>query len=65
MNARQLNPYIITAVFVVALWFAVADTVFRFRHPWATETQRFIYFPNALTFQRVECPYAATPNASK
>ena len=65
MSDRRLNPYIIAALLVVAVWFSVADTVFRFRHPWATETQRFIYFLKALAFQRVDCPYATPPETSK
>jgi hypothetical protein len=40
---------------VFAAYFTIAITVFGFRHPWATDTERLIYTWEALTFQRV--PY--------
>jgi hypothetical protein len=32
----------------------VAQSVFAFRHPWATDTERFLYFGRALTFGKVD-----------
>jgi len=36
-----------------ALYAPVAYIVFGFRHPWATDTERFLYTYEALTFQKV------------
>jgi hypothetical protein len=41
-------------VFLPAVgYLVVAEAVFSFRHPWMTETERFIYLPRALTFGHV------------
>jgi hypothetical protein len=32
----------------------LAQIVFAFRHPWATDTERFLYFGRALTFGTVD-----------
>lgn len=48
------------ALFVVLilllLWVGVTTAVFRFRHPWATETELLLYLPKAVMLQRVERP---------
>jgi hypothetical protein len=36
------------------LYVLVAQTVFAFRHPWATDTERFMYFGRALAFGTVD-----------
>ena len=57
MNNRQ-NGYVLAAMLAIAIWVSVAQAVFAFRHPWATETQRFLYFFDAMLFRSVECPYS-------
>lgn len=38
----------------------VASIVFQFRHPWMTETERFVYLPRALAFGSVDYAEART-----
>ena len=35
------------------VYFMVANTVFAFRHPWATDMERFIHVGDALMFKKV------------
>lgn len=37
-------------------WFMVANVVFAFRHPWATQTERLIHIADAVLFRKV--PYS-------
>ena len=39
--------------FGVFAYFIVANTVFAFRHPWATDMERFLHVGDALTFNKV------------
>lgn len=40
----------------ILLWVVVSVVAFRFRHPWATETETFVHWIEVLTFERV--PYS-------
>lgn len=52
-DKRKITPGIV--VFgILALWFVAANTVFAFRHPWLTSTERFLLMKQALLFERVE-----------
>jgi hypothetical protein len=44
--------------FIVAalLWLGISTMIFRFRHPWATETETFMHIPDAFMLRKV--PYA-------
>ncbi len=43
------------ALFCLLLsYVTIALVVFQFRHPWATETQRFLNIPKALVFGTME-----------
>ena len=35
------------------MYTAVATTTFAYRHPWATDIERFIYLKEALMFKKV------------
>lgn len=35
-------------------WLILSQIVFAFRHPWATDTERLVYFPTALVFGKVD-----------
>ena len=39
--------------FAVFTYFIVANTIFAFRHPWATDMERFIHIGDALMFNKV------------
>lgn len=54
---KNTFKFILGLVFGVAIFYYVyAQTVFAFNHPWMTETERFVYSWEALTFQTV--PYS-------
>ena len=40
-------------LFGVFIYFIVANTTFAFRHPWATDMERFIHIGDALMFNKV------------
>ena len=44
--------------FIVAalIWLAISTMIFRFRHPWATETETFLHIPDAFMLRKV--PYS-------
>jgi hypothetical protein len=52
---RHLEDAGNVAAFLVLLYVVLAFTVFSFRHPWATGTEKFLCTWDALTFQKV--PY--------
>ncbi len=35
------------------VYFMVANTVFAFRHPWATDMERFLHVGDALMFNKI------------
>jgi hypothetical protein len=41
------------AIVVLFIWVWIATTVFRFRHPWATETEVVVHLLDAVTFQKL------------
>jgi hypothetical protein len=49
---QKITPPLLILFFA---WWAIASLVFAFRHPWMTETERFVYAIRALTFDTV--PY--------
>ena len=48
-----LNSTAIYLFFGVFTYFIVANTVFAFRHPWATDMERFLHIGDALMFNKV------------
>lgn len=41
----------LTVVFFI--YFIIANAVFAFRHPWATDMERFIHIGDALMFNKI------------
>lgn len=37
----------------MVMYIAIATTTFTYRHPWATDIERFIYIKEAMTFKKV------------
>jgi hypothetical protein len=58
MTGKRLNPYILTVMMALGFWLVIAHAVFAFRHPWATDTQRFLHTFDALLFRQVRRPEA-------
>ncbi len=54
MTPRRI-PFVIWPMLAIAAYFCIAQWTFAFRHPWATDTERFIHIPEALLFRSV--PY--------
>lgn len=40
---------------IFVAWVVIAEIVFAFRHPWASETERFLHIVDAMKFRKV--PY--------
>jgi hypothetical protein len=56
MNKKDMNKFLRTLnvlAIVILIYVTVADLVFAFRHPWTTQTQRFMNLDRALLFKRV------------
>ena len=55
---KKIKAITLIAMAALALaagfWLVVATAVFAFRHPWATDTERFIYLPEAMRFERIK-----------
>jgi len=54
MKAHHRDAIGTSAMVAFLLYVLVAQTVFAFRHPWATDTERFMYFGRALAFGTVD-----------
>lgn len=48
-----LKDKVIFIIFLFVMYTAVATTTFAYRHPWATDVERFIYLKEALMFKKV------------
>lgn len=48
-----LKDKVIFILFLMLMYTAVATTTFAYRHPWATDVERFIYLKEALMFKKV------------
>jgi len=51
---RHRDAILTTALIVLLAYVMLAQIVFAFRHPWATDTERFLYFGRALVFGKVD-----------
>lgn len=38
---------------ILILWSVVGEMVLAFRHPWMTETERILHYPDALMFRKL------------
>ena len=54
MKDRQHDAIVTSAMVIVLIYVLVSQMVFAFRHPWATDTERFMYFGRALAFGTVD-----------
>lgn len=41
---------------VLLAWVGIADTVFRFRHPWTSSAERLVWIASAMRFESVPYP---------
>lgn len=48
-----LKDKVIFILFLMLMYTAVATTTFAYRHPWATDIERFLYIKEALMFKKV------------
>lgn len=53
--------FLVFCAIIALLYMIVAETVFGFRHPWMTDTERLVYIKSALMFRKVEY-YEARPS---
>jgi hypothetical protein len=51
---RHRDAIFIWALLALLAYVMLAQIVFAFRHPWATDTERFLYFGRALVFGTVD-----------
>ena len=54
MIRSHRDELLIGAMFALFAYVFIAQTVFAFRHPWATDTERFLYFGRAMVFGKVD-----------
>ena len=54
MIHRHQDAIVVWALLALLGYSFIAQTVFAFRHPWATDTERFLYFGRALVFGKVD-----------
>ena len=54
MLKKLINVLVPSLVIGLFAWVLVATVTFRFRHPWATETETLLNMHRVMTFQRVE-----------
>ena len=41
-------------MFIFVFYMAIANVVFSIRHPWATDTERFIHIFDMMSFNKIE-----------
>ena len=49
----SMAMYLMYLFFGIFTYFMVANTIFAFRHPWATDMERFLHVGDALMFKKV------------
>ena len=54
MIHRHRDAIVLSAMIVFLVYVLTANVVFAFRHPWATDTERFLYFGRAMAFGTVD-----------
>ena len=54
MIHRHRDAIVVWAMLALLGYVFVAQSVFAFRHPWATDTERFLYFGRAMVFGKVD-----------
>ena len=54
MIHRHRDAILTGAMVALLVYVLVAQSVFAFRHPWATDTERFLYFGRAMVFGKVD-----------
>ena len=54
MIRSHRDELLIWALLALLGYVFVAQSVFALRHPWATDTERFLYFGRALVFGKVD-----------
>lgn len=54
MIHRHRDAIVTGALLALFVYILVAQSVFAFRHPWATDTERFLYFGRAMVFGKVD-----------
>jgi len=50
---QELESLSIYLLILTAIYIIIANTVFAFRHPWATDMERFIHIGDALVFKKI------------
>ena len=50
---QQLKSLSIYLLLVTVIYIIIASIVFAFRHPWATDMERFIHIGDALMFDKI------------
>ena len=50
---QQLKSLSIYLLLVTVIYIIIASIVFAFRHPWATDMERFIHIGDALMFNKI------------
>lgn len=54
MRHTTLLEYLVIVAIGAVLYVGIASTIFAFRHPWATQTQRLLCLPEAVALEKVE-----------
>lgn len=54
MIHRHRDELLVWALLALFGYVLIAQSVFAFRHPWATDTERLLYFGRALGFGKVD-----------
>jgi hypothetical protein len=50
---QQLESLSIYLLLVTVIYIIIANVTFAFRHPWATDMERFIHIGDALMFNKI------------
>jgi hypothetical protein len=50
---QELESLSIYLLILTVIYIIIANTVFAFRHPWATDMERFIHIGDALVFKKI------------
>lgn len=55
-KAENISYLTIAALVIAAFaWVMLSLTIFAFRHPWATDMERFLHIPDAVMLKKI--PY--------
>jgi hypothetical protein len=51
---KTIQSIFVWLIVILVVWIFISQVVFSLRHPWATDTEKFLHFFDAMAFKKIE-----------